>query len=189
MIICPVCDHVQPEGTECDVCGRVFPAPVIDAAPVAPLAELELTPHAGGRVAVEVAVLPELDATRLRAGPDLPAQSVPDLELTRAGATGAVPVVLMEDLDTGRAQDDGVRTAAPTGAVVCRYCRNVQAQGLLCDHCGMRLPRARLAATPVVGAKGTGVDDEGWAACSTCHTPVRPGKVCSECGTRSRVEA
>jgi hypothetical protein len=189
MIICPVCDHVQPEGTECDVCGRVFPAPVVDAAPVARLAELELTPHAGGRGPVEVAVLAELDATRMKAGPDLPAQVVPDLELTRAGATGAVPVAPMLELDTGRAQDDGVRTVAPTGAVTCRYCRNVQAEGLLCDNCGMRLPRARVAATAVAGAKRPGVDEDGWVACSTCHTPTRPGKTCSECGTRSRVEA
>ena len=189
MIICPLCDHVQPEGTECDVCGRVFPVPAVDTAPVAPLAELELTPHAGGRVAVEVAALPELDLTRQKAGPDLPAQVVPDLELTRAGATGTVPVETVPELDTGRAQDDGVRTAAPVGAVVCRYCRNVQAQGLLCDNCGMRLPRARVAATAVATAKRPGGDDEAWAACSSCHTPVRPGKVCSECGTRSRAEA
>jgi hypothetical protein len=188
MIICPLCDHVQPEGTECDVCGRVFPAPTVDAAPVAPLAELEQTPHAGGRAAVDVLALPDLDLTRQKAGPDLPAQVVPDLELTRAGATGEVPVAPLLELDTGRAQDDGVRTVAPTGAVVCRYCRNVQAQGLLCDTCGMRLPRARPAATAVAGAKRPG-DDDAWTPCATCHTPVRPGKACSECGTRSRVEA
>jgi hypothetical protein len=189
MIICPMCDHVQPEGTECDVCGRRFPAPTVDVAPVAPLPELELTPHAGGRVAVEVAALPDLDLTRQKAGPDLPAQSVPDLELTRAGATGAVPVALMQELDTGRAQDDGVRTAAPVGAVVCRYCRNVQAQGMLCDNCGMRLPRARTAATAVAGAKRPSGDDDGRQPCTSCHTPTWPGKACSECGTRSRVEA
>lgn len=189
MIICPMCDHVQPEGTECDVCGRVFPAPVVEAAPVAPLAELELTPHVGGRVAVQVAALPELDVTRLKAGPDLPAQVVPDLELTRAGATGAVPVAPMLELDTGRAQDDGVRTAAPVGAVVCRYCRNVQAEGMLCDNCGMRLPRARPAATAAAGAKRPGGDADAWLPCPTCHTPTRPGKACSECGTRSRVDA
>jgi hypothetical protein len=189
MIICPLCDHVQPEGTECEVCGRAFPAPATDAAPVAPLAELELTLHTGGQAPVEVAALPELDLTRQKAGPDLPAQVVPDLELTRAGDTGAVPVAALPELDTGRAQDDGVRTAAPTGAVVCRYCRNVQAEGLLCDRCGMRLPRARPAASAVAGAKRRGGEDEDWTACPTCHSPVRPGKACSECGTRPRAEA
>ncbi|MCP3144514.1 hypothetical protein [Pyxidicoccus xibeiensis] len=189
MIICPLCDHVQPEGTECDVCGRVFPAQTVDAAPVAQLAELELTPHTGGRAAVVVAALPELDLTRQKAGPDLPAQVVPDLELTRAGVTGAVPVAPMQELDTGRAQDDGVRTAAPVGVVVCRYCRNEQAQGMLCDRCGMRLPRARVAATAVAGAKRPEGDEAGWVDCSSCHTPVRPGKACPECFTRAPAEA
>lgn len=187
MIICPVCDHVQPQGTECDVCGRAFPAQAAAPVPVAPLPELELTPHSGGRAPVEAPALPELDLTRLKAGPDLPAQVVQDLELTRAADAGAVPVAPMLDLDTGRAEDDGVRTAAPTGSVVCRYCRNVQAQGLLCDHCGMRLPRARLAAPAAAAKRASG--DEAWVACATCHTPVRPGKVCSECGARARAEA
>jgi hypothetical protein len=189
MIICPVCDHVQPEGTECDVCGRAFPKGTQPAtAPVAPLPELELTQIQGGRAPVEAPALPDLDLTRQKAGPDLPAQVVQDLELTRTGDPGAVPVEQLMDLDTGRAPDDGVRTAAPTGSVMCRYCRNVQAQGLLCDRCGMRLPRARVAA-PAATAKGRTGEDDVWLDCTMCHTPVRPGKVCSECGTRARAEA
>jgi len=188
MIICPVCDHVQPEGTECDVCGKRFPSNVASAAPaVAPLPELELTPHAGGRDAVEAPTLPELDLTRLRSGPDLPPQVVPELELTRAAATGAVQVALLPELDTGRAEDDGVRVAPVLGSVVCRYCRNVQAEGFLCDNCGMRLPRTRVVAP--VAAKGPGGADEDWKPCPTCHTPMRPGRPCGECGVRDREEA
>ncbi|WP_371876542.1 hypothetical protein [Pyxidicoccus fallax] len=157
-------------------------------APVAPLAELELTPHTGGRAPVQVAAIPELDLTRQKAGPDLPPQVVPDLELTRARDIGAVPVAPLLELDTGRAQDDGVRTAAPVGAVVCRYCRNVQADGLLCDRCGMRLPKARPAATAAAGAKRAD-DDDGWTNCTSCQTRVRRGRACSECGTRSQAEA
>ncbi|WIG96994.1 hypothetical protein [Myxococcus sp. SDU36] len=188
MIICPLCDHVQPEGTECDVCGKRFPAAVAEPTPVATLPELEVTPHAGGRAPVATAVLPDLDVTRLRSGPDLPAQVVPDLQLTRARDMGAVPVTPMSELDTGRAPDDGVRTAAPLGAVVCRYCRNTQAAGLLCDHCGMRLPRVKptVAAAP---GKSPADDDDGWRACVSCHTRVRLGKSCPECGTRALEEA
>ncbi|ABF87441.1 conserved domain protein [Myxococcus xanthus DK 1622] len=187
MIICPLCDHVQPEGTECDVCGKRFPAAVAETAPIATLPELEVTPHAGGRAPVVAAVLPDLDVTRLRSGPDLPAQVVPDLQLTRARDMGAVPVTPMPELDTGRAPDDGVRTAAPLGAVVCRYCRITQAEGLLCDNCGMRLPRAKptVAAAP---GRPSG-DDDGWRSCASCHTRVRPGKACPECGTRAQEEA
>ncbi|MBJ6762860.1 hypothetical protein JGU66_19020 [Myxococcaceae bacterium JPH2] len=186
MIICPVCDHVQPQGDECETCGKRFPVVnLTEAPPVQTLPELELTHHANGRVTVETAPLPELDLTRLRSGPDLPAMVVPDLELTRTGDTGAVPVAPMTDLDTGRAEDDGVRTAAPVGAVVCRYCKHVQSEGLLCDRCGMRLPRARIAATaaPTRAAEGD------WLACPVCHTPTRPGRTCTECGARVQAEA
>ncbi|NBD09360.1 MULTISPECIES: hypothetical protein [Corallococcus] len=188
MIICPVCDHVQSEGEECEGCGRRFPD-LVNAPPavVAPMPELELTHHAGGRAEVDAPPLPELDLTRLRSGPDLPAMSVPDLELTRSGDTGAVPVAPMMDLDTGRAQDDGVRTAAPVGAVTCRYCRHVQAEGLMCDGCGMRLPRARVAAP--VAAKGRGADAGERIPCPSCHVLTYPGRACLACGTRVEVEA
>ncbi|WZX16189.1 hypothetical protein NVS55_22460 [Myxococcus stipitatus] len=187
MIICPVCDHVQPEGIECDVCGKRFPATVTATPPVARLPELELTPHAGGRDAVVAPTLPELDATRLRSGPDLPAQVVQDLELTLSGPTADAPAGGLDGLDTGRAPDDGVRTAAPLGAVACRYCRHVQATGLLCDNCGMRMPRARVAQAVVV--TGPAGEAEGWMACPTCHTPGRPGRNCTECGARLAEEA
>ena len=187
MIICPVCDHVQSEGEECDGCGKRFPGLVDTEEPlVVPLPELELTHHAGGRVEVQSEPLPELDLTRLRSGPDLPAMLVPDLELTSAGATGEVPVAPMVDLDTGRAPDDGVRTEAPLGAVTCRYCRHVQAEGLLCDGCGMRLPRARMAAqAPVKGRVAEGER----VPCPSCHTPSFPGRACVACGTKVQVEA
>jgi hypothetical protein len=187
MIICPVCDHVQSEGEECEGCGKRFPDLVNTQEPVvAPLAELELTHHAGGRVQVDAPALPELDLTRLRSGPDLPAMTVPDLELTQSGLTGEVAVAPMTDLDTGRAQDDGVRTAAPVGAVTCRYCRHVQAEGLLCDGCGMRLPRVKAAAP--VAAKGKGAEGER-VHCPSCHVLVWPGRPCIACGTKVEAEA
>lgn len=189
MIICPVCEHQQAQGDECDNCGKKLQVPrTVAAAAVATLPELEQTHHQGGRAPVETQALPELDSTRQKAGPDLPAQLVQDLEHTRAAPIDKVSVEALPDLDTGRAADDGVRTAAPTGAVVCRYCRNVQAEGLVCDRCGMRLPRARptqAAATP-----GGAVDGEApWIPCQKCRTPTRPNKLCTVCGTRVVVQA
>ena len=37
--------------------------------------------------------------------------------------------------------DDGQRTVLQVGAVTCRYCRNVQSTGSLCERCGMKLPQ------------------------------------------------
>jgi ribosomal protein L32 len=187
MIICPVCEHQQAQGDECDNCGKKLQVPKVVAAVAVPtLPELEQTHHAGGRVAVEAPILPELDHTRQQAGPDLPPQVVQDMENTRAAPIDKVSVEAVPDLDTGRAADDGVRTAAPSGAVVCRYCRNVQAEGMVCDRCGMRLSRVR----PAAGAAGTGAkasandEDLAWMPCQKCRTPTRPNKICTVCGTR-----
>lgn len=185
MIICPVCEHQQAQGDECDNCGKKLQVPKAAAAVAVPtLPELEQTHHLGGRVAVDAPTLAELDHTRQQAGPDLPPQVVQDIETTRAAPVDKVTVEALPELDTGRAADDGVRTAAPTGAVMCRYCRNVQAEGLVCDRCGMRLPRARPAAA--TGAKVTGIADEdlNWVPCQKCRTPTRPNKICTVCGTR-----
>lgn len=186
MIICPVCEHPQAQGDECDNCGKKLLVPKAAAAVAVPtLPELEQTHHLGGRVAVEAPILPELDQTRQQAGPDLPPQAVQDMETTRTAPIGAVRVEAVPEMDTGRVADDGVRTAAPTGAVVCRYCRNVQAEGMVCERCGMRLPRARptAGATAAKGA-GASAEDLTWLPCQKCRTPTRPNKICTVCGTR-----
>jgi hypothetical protein len=185
MIICPVCEHQQAQGDECDNCGKKLQVPKTAAAVAVPtLPELEQTQHLGGRVAVDAPALPELDHTRQQAGPDLPPQVVQDMETTRAAPVDKVSVETVPELDTGRAPDDGVRTAAPTGAVTCRYCRNVQAEGAVCDRCGMRLPKIR--PTAATGAKVTGIaaEDLNWVPCQKCRTPTRPNKICTVCGTR-----
>ncbi|ADO71733.1 conserved uncharacterized protein [Stigmatella aurantiaca DW4/3-1] len=184
MIICPMCEHSQAQGSECENCGKKLQqAPQAAAVAVATLPELEQTQHTGGRAAVPSELLPELDFTRQKAGPDLPAQVLPEMETTRAAPVAPVNIEVVQDLDTGRAASDGVRTAAPTGAVVCRYCRNVQAEGLVCERCGMRLPRARVA--PGAEARKGGSEEElAWKPCQKCRTPTRPGKLCSVCGTR-----
>jgi ribosomal protein L32 len=109
------------------------------------------------------------------------------METTRAAPIDKVSVEMVPEMDTGRAPDDGVRTAAPTGAVTCRYCRNVQAEGMVCDKCGMRLPKARPAAGSAAAAKeaaAVAAEDLTWLPCQKCRTPTRPNKICTVCGTR-----
>ena len=86
---------------------------------------------------------------------------------------------MVPDLDTGRAEQVGQRTAAPT-ALVCRYCRNTQASGLLCERCGMKLPKARLEAQVAPKAQAPASGD--WTECPSCHTPGRAGRPCATCG-------
>lgn len=177
------------QGDECDSCGKKLQAPRPVAVAVTALPELEQTQLAGGRAPVATEVVPELELTRQKVGPDLPAQVVPDLDPTRMdkAALAAVPVGPMQEIDTGRAEDDGVRTMAPIGPVVCRYCRNVQAEGMVCDKCGMRLPRARLDAPAQAHGARKG-DDSGWVSCPRCSTPNRPGRSCATCGAKLEAE-
>ena len=83
MIICPVCEHPQAQGDECDQCGKRLVRPRPAPAAVAPMPELELTPHAGGKAPVAV-------------------ERVADLEPTRTAPAGNVVHAPMLELETGR---------------------------------------------------------------------------------------
>jgi hypothetical protein len=140
--------------------------------------ELEQTRQAAP-AAVPVQPLGELERTQLARGPDLPAQALPELERTQLPKAPNAPAPPVPDLDLGRAPDDGVRTAAPTGAATCRYCRNVQASGLVCDKCGMRLPK--VIAPAAAPAKARGRDDEPVYVRCKCGVRTRAGEPCNSC--------
>src|SRR3954452_2657394 len=99
MIICPVCEHSQAQGSTCDNCGKQLVLEVQDAPPVVAMADLEVTPHATGRAAVPVETIADLEATKVRSGPDLPAQAMPELDGHKIAAVGAVAVEKVADLD------------------------------------------------------------------------------------------
>ncbi len=178
MIVCPVCENPQAQGNVCDQCGKILVATKVPDLPPVSMPELEVTVHAGGRANVVSESMPELDVTRHRAGPDLPAQLVPDLDPSRT-SVGEVAVQKMGEMDATRFEDAEPKTAAPVGAVTCRYCRNVQAEGLLCDKCGMRLPR--VAAAPAALKLG-GLDAQGLMKCTACGVQTLPDRRCGACG-------
>jgi hypothetical protein len=182
MIICPVCEHQQAQGTECEVCGKKLVATAPVAVAVALLPELEQTQLAGGRAPVQTVAIPDLELTARQPVWDVAVQPVPELDTGRSAAAGNVMVAPMQDMDTGRALSDGVRTAAPTGPVVCRYCRNVQDIGAVCERCGMRLPKVR-PMQPEASASSQRVQAGERAACPKCHTPGHAGRACVTCST------
>jgi ribosomal protein L32 len=181
MIICPVCEHQQAQGVECDMCGKRFTAVGTPAVAVARLPELEQTQLAGGRAPVATASIPDLELTRQRSSPDVAVQPVPELETTRRASAGNVMVAPLQELDTGRAPMVGAKTAMPT-TIVCRYCRNVQANGAICERCGMRLPRPRME-NPAARAPGQLPEVGAWVTCPKCHAHMRAGRACTDCGT------
>ena len=181
-MICPVCEHQQDFGVECDVCGKELggigdlgPPPV----QIERIEGLEATLNAPlGEVPLEE--MGELEVTRFAAvnvAPDV----TPDVEYTGRAPVGNVPIERVADMSEDRVPDDGQRTAFATGPLTCRYCRNVQATGSLCDRCGMKLPV--LSVAPVEAVMGKMLSDfESKVRCRSCGAPARAGERCGDCG-------
>jgi hypothetical protein len=177
MTVCPVCEHQQEVGFECDVCGKDLSGPLAGLGPppvaVEQVAGLEQT--VGERVGdVGVERFADLELNVLPKAPDGPVAAMPDVEASRLAPVGEVPIERMTDIADERAADDGVRTAAPSGQVVCRYCKNVQPTGTVCDRCGMKLATALVTevSRPVVELM----------RCRACGAPGPVGERCKECG-------
>jgi hypothetical protein len=179
MIVCPVCEHPQAQGAECEVCGKRLVAGVSAADLAIPLVE-GLEPTLQGAVDAPSDHVPELEPTLLdtaAATAAAPAFDVtPDLEATRAAPVD-VQVAPVPDVERTAMELPGdVPTALPVFAT-CRYCRTPAMPGeRLCSRCGMRLP---LVAAPAGDAV-----PEVLRTC-TCGTAVRPGaSLCPACGAR-----
>jgi hypothetical protein len=179
MIVCPVCEHAQPQGTECDLCGKRLAAGPSDADLAIPavdgleptlrppadaveerMAELEPTLRGAGDATIVEDPTPDLEATRA-APVDVDAPLAPDIERTQAGIPDDPPTLVPE-------------------VVVCRYCRTPASPGeRLCARCGVRLP-------VTAGAVAGGGDPDQLRVC-TCGTTVRPdASLCPSCGARLR---
>ncbi len=174
MIVCPVCEHAQERGAECEVCGKALLVRGAAAIPeVAPVEGLEPTGHAAVDAIEET--VPELEPT-LHRPVDVDAPPVPDVEPTR---TGPVDVVAdtVPDLERTQADlpDDGPTPLPLT--VTCRYCRTPAMPGeRICGRCGMRLPALPGAAPPAAPLAEA-------RRCTDCGA-IAPGARCPACGSR-----
>jgi hypothetical protein len=120
---------------------------------------------------------PGLEPTRAAAVPEIPGEPLLGWEATVGAPVVAPTVGELSDLDRGRATVETGPVAVP-GPRTCRYCRHVQPTGLLCDQCGMRLPRLQSERSdPVHAATGERV------RCPRCgeRTPIEWER-CGGCG-------
>jgi hypothetical protein len=180
MTTCPVCEHQQAFGFECEVCGKELGGLSDLGAPPAREERLEgLEPNAAGVVPdLPIEPLSELEVTRFGAVA-VGSERVADLEVNQLESVGEVTVEAVPELSRDRTEDDGVRTSVSSGSVTCRYCRQVQAPGALCVTCGMSLPRVPPApGGPVV----VGVAEAVSVRCRQCGAAGRGGERCGECG-------
>lgn len=176
MIVCPLCEHQQVTGSECEQCGRRLEEGRGTDAPVAPMDGLEQTAlDTAGVAAATADLLADLEVTRFEpAEAPLLSEVVPDLEQTRAEPVeiAADPTPDVERVQAGLPEDG----PTPLSMVVtCRYCRTEAGPGeRLCGRCGMRLEG--LAAAPAAAAASLRL-------CS-CGTPVTRPR-CPACGARN----
>jgi hypothetical protein len=172
MVVCPVCEHQQAAGDECQRCGRKLTGPGVVPLPVEPLPGLEAT-RLGDGGGVAVAPIPDLELTHHRPAA---AEAAPALELepTRA-APVRVSAEVVPDLEPARAETiPGDGPTRRPAILVCRYCRTENPPGeTSCLRCGMRLPPWE-APAPVADAAAP-------ARCPACGT-LNAGEICTGCG-------
>ncbi len=170
MIVCPVCEHRQEQGAECEVCGKKLLHGAAAVPYVPPVEGLEPTGH--GAVDAGSERMGDLVATRFGDVGEVAFDSTPGIELTRAAPVD----VSVEPIADVERTAPGIPGDAPTALpafVVCRYCRTPGMPGeRICSRCGMRL------AIVAAGAEAASED----RTCS-CGAKVRGGR-CGNCGAR-----
>ncbi|HLL53609.1 MAG TPA: hypothetical protein VK447_08695 [Myxococcaceae bacterium] len=197
MIICPVCEHQQAQGDECENCGKKLVArtqaavqvsamPELEQTviadpklqvPAAVMQELEQTVVADRKLQVQAAPMTEMEQTRQQAGPDLPQQSVPDLEMTRQAQAGPdLPVQPLQDFDSGRVAE--ASRPPPRAAEAPAPVEKPEGHGA-CTKCKKWQPLAEgmvcvTCSSPLYGA------------CNKCKRwqPVTDGFACTVCGSQ-----
>lgn len=179
MIVCPVCEHQQAAGSECEVCGRHLVEGRGTDAPVAPLEGLELTSlDPSAAAALPSAPVEGLEVTAFeRAEAPILSEVIPDLEQTAAERV-EVQVEATPDVERTMAglPDDGP-SLLPL-IITCRYCRTEAGPGeKVCARCGMRLP--------VFGGPPAAAAAAAPRLCS-CGTPITRS-LCPACGARNAV--
>jgi hypothetical protein len=174
MPVCALCEHPQPTGEACDLCGRPLGAsPPGPVASTAPLDDLEPTHHAPVAEPREA-----FDALEPTAAAPVEV-SGPALEALEATGHPAVEEPTLDPFDLVEFEleptlAEPVPDPAPRGPLLCRYCR-APAVGWerFCQRCGMRLaiPRPAAPAAPLA------------ARCGDCGAALT-GPLCPGCGAR-----
>lgn len=173
MIVCPVCEHQQPQGAECEVCGKKILHGAAAIPQVPPIEGLEATRHAEVDAGEER--LAGIELTRHDAIGEVAPDVTPGMEETRAAPVD-VTVAPVPDVERTAEAIPGDARTAPPAFVVCRYCRTTAMPGeRLCARCGMRLPAFEAAAAPEVA--------EGLVRYCGCGAKVE-GSRCRSCGAR-----
>jgi hypothetical protein len=173
-MICPVCEHPQELGAECELCGMSLAHAGTAAASVAPVDGLEPTLH--GAVDFLPELVPDLEPTHHAPAGVVALLAAVEVEPTRIAPVDVEDASPVPDLE--RTEAEGLPGDGPTpleAMPVCRYCRTPSMPGeRICSRCGMRLPVAGGRPSVVAAAP---------RLCG-CGAPVS-GARCPSCGART----
>jgi hypothetical protein len=170
-MICPVCEHQQLTGSECEVCGRRLAEGAATDPGIAPLEGLEVTRFAP--VDADGERVQDLETTH-HLPVDVPPEAPVELDPTCAEPVDVVPEVT-PGIERTHVELIGDGPTPLPAFVVCRYCRTAASPGeRICARCGMRLPVFAAGQLPQVA--------EVQRLCS-CGSPVQ-GPLCFACGAR-----
>jgi hypothetical protein len=172
---CPVCE-APAVARVCEVCGHAFAAATVADVEVFQLEDLDVEPSAGR----ETSAVPLADLEPTRFAPAVvPADwSEVEFERTSIGQVADVEAGGLPEMDRGRDETPPEPTAPAPSSVTCRYCRHVQASGLLCEGCGMRLPWGRRVAPSSAAL----LDVDALVRCQRCGERTYQRERCSSCG-------
>ncbi|HEU4384556.1 MAG TPA: hypothetical protein VFR85_13800 [Anaeromyxobacteraceae bacterium] len=178
MVVCPVCEHQQAAGDECQVCGKKLSGPGVVPLPAEALPGLELT-ALGGVEAPPAPPIPGLEPTHHQPAAGGAAATL-DLEPTLAPPVEVQPQAL-PDLEPTEAEPiPGDGPTARPATLVCRYCRTENPPTeASCVRCGMRLPIWDGPAVPL------GEGAPALVRCPACGT-LNAGDLCTGCGVLVR---
>lgn len=181
MVVCPVCEHQQASGEDCEVCGKRLAGPGVVPLPVEPLAGLEPTAADATGDAYED-LMPGLEPTRM-APADAIVLPATEIEPTRMAPVDA-PIETVPGFEPTETEPiPGDVTAALPAVQVCRYCRTpAPPSDVICGRCGMKLQLFAPAA-PEATMPGEPVP----VRCFSCATlNTGPERFCSGCGALVR---
>jgi hypothetical protein len=182
MSVCPVCE-APAQSRVCEVCGHAFaPEANVAQAAASRLPDLDVLERV--EEPTPVSPLLDLEPTRFESQPNPAPSQDADWEQTRLGEVPDVAAGGLAELETGREPVSLEKTPPSVASVTCRYCRNVQTAGLMCERCGMRLPwSARVA--PATAP----TDPDVLVRCPRCGVRTYQRERCASCGGELAGEA
>lgn len=155
MVVCPVCEHAQASGDDCEVCGKRLARADSGAAEVPRLEDLEPTATGNGGDP-PVVRMEDIEPTALDFEDplDVPTDAEDWIERAAHEPVEAAPAEPVDLDPTRHADAEGGPPAErdPFAPPVCRYCRTLGAPGAaFCERCGMKLDIYRPGPAPEGG--------------------------------------